>query len=46
MADIRIAYQFHHLSEDAKDTARSNESNPAILEQRLYNKDGTIYLCG
>jgi len=45
MADMRIAYQYHHLSDKAKKKAE-HENKGKLLSQYLYNEDGSRYKCG
>ena len=39
---MRIAYQFHHLSDEAKKVAEK-ENKGTLLTQWLYNIDGTLF---
>jgi len=39
---MRIAYQFHHLSDEAKEYARKHSKG--LLTQWLYNIDGTKFI--
>ena len=39
---MRIAYQYHHLSEAAKQVAE-RENKGHLLTQYLYNADGTRF---
>ena len=39
---MRTAYQFHHLSEEAKKVARKQQKG-TDLNQWLYNIDGTLF---
>lgn len=39
---MRIAYQFHHLSDEAKKKAE-NDNKGHLLTQHLYNKDGSKF---
>ena len=39
---MRTAYQYHHLSEEAKKVA-AEENKGTLLTQWLYNGDGTRF---
>lgn len=39
---MRIAYQYHHLTENAKRVAQRNNKG-MLLTQFLYNADGTRF---
>lgn len=39
---MRIAYQYHHLTGEAKKRAEK-ENKGYLLTQFLYNKDGSIF---
>ena len=39
---MRTAYQYHHLSTEAKKVAAENNKG-TLLSQWLYNKDGTRF---
>lgn len=40
---MRIAYQYHHLSEEAQKVAQRNNEGK-LLTQFLYNADGTNFV--
>ncbi|MFK5949505.1 MAG: hypothetical protein QM500_12135 [Methylococcales bacterium] len=40
--DMRTAYQYHHLSAEAKEVAANNNKGK-LLTQFLYNEDGTNF---
>ena len=42
MVDMRMAYQWHHLSVKAKKKAEK-ENKGHLLSQYLYNKDGSRF---
>ncbi len=42
MVNMRIAYQYHHLSNEAQDVAKNNNKG-MLLSQFLYNIDGTNF---
>lgn len=39
---MRVAYQFHHLSDTAKEVAEK-QNKGTLLTQWLYNEDGTKF---
>jgi hypothetical protein len=41
---MRIAYQFHHLNEEAQKLAATNNAGK-LLTQFLYNVDGSNFKC-